>query len=167
MATVCCENIIVEAEKEEKKEKTKDQKQGEIPSIGADSNQLIQLDDQVNTRAYSPIIEDPRERDSRPASTDPIADSLNTQLSDNISIPSRVPSTPSSVPSRANTPVPSTSKINEMEAKEPKIQSKELSKDEKPEKASKSEIKSEPIFKPLHTDKGKSKTTGKSIGGWI
>lgn len=25
----------------------------------------------------------------------------------------------------------------------------------------------QPIFKPLVTEKGKSKTTGKSIGGWI
>lgn len=147
---------------DEKNAENVEKKLGENPTISDNSGQLIQLDDHVDPstiiRAYSPIIEDPRERDSRPPSTDPLADS--------ISIPSRT-MTPS-LPSRASSPLPGSSSKTEVKDQE-KDESKDDSNQTKEESNDKSivEAKPEPIFRPLITEKGKSKTTGKNIGGWI
>lgn len=117
------------------------------------------MDDQTAAiRPYSPIIE---EGESRPASTDPIEDSSHRkQSADNIS--------QASAPSGVGITIPGTSAQVDVEtAKEetkevPKVEPKT---DVKP--PNEPTTTTEPIFKPLHTEKGKSKTTGKSIGGWI
>lgn len=124
------------------------------------------MDDQTAAiRPYSPIIE---EGESRPASTDPIEDSSHRkQSADNISIRSRAMSQ-ASAPSGVGITIPGTSAQVDVEtAKEetkevPKVEPKT---DVKP--PNEPTTTTEPIFKPLHTEKGKSKTTGKSIGGWI
>lgn len=128
------------------------------------------MDDQTAAiRPYSPIIE---EGESRPASTDPIEDSSHRkQSADNISIRSRAMSQ-ASAPSGVGTPIPGTSAQVDVETA--KEETKEVPKVE-PKVEPKTDVKppneptttTEPIFKPLHTEKGKSKTTGKSIGGWI
>lgn len=106
-------------------------------------------------RAYSPIIE---EKESRPASTDPIED---RKPDDNISIRSRSMSA-ASIPS--GTSAQDSKEINTADDSKKET---EATPEEVPTNESISDDKTQPIFKPLHTDKGKSKTTGKSIGGWI
>lgn len=137
-----------------------------------------QLMDQIpfpnTSRAYSPIIEDPTERDSRPSSTE-LVDNKSIKLDDELSLSSRAPS----IPSRAMSPASIGSKtISPEQSKsatpEPLAQSKDIASGtqlnemaEKDESKPTSEMSCQPIFKPLATEKGKSKTTGKSIGGWI
>lgn len=137
------------------------------------------------SRAYSPIME---ERDSRPASVDPTEKKSLIKGNDNMSLPSRAV-TPSSMPSRAVSPniepQPNVSNLPSSESILPSgetsteanadvnnanIQPRETNKSDgntDAKSASESEEKLQPIFKPLITEKGKSKTTGKSIGGWI
>lgn len=139
------------------------------------------------SRSYSPIIEDPRERDSRPASVDLIErreSNFQFKEGDNMSITSRAVTPSSMIPSEAMTPSSVRSR-----AVSPNV---ELARDSSPASGSvraitptakasnelNAEVKNDkptsdstdtlqPIFKPLVTEKGKSKTTGKSIGGWI
>lgn len=139
------------------------------------------------SRAYSPIIEDPRERDSRPASVDPTERGGDIKLDDNMSLPSRA-ITPSSMPSRAATPSGESSAADvpasepnravspasdpfavttNAENNGPNDNNQTNAKQQSTETENNSEPKNEPIFKPLITEKGKSKTTGKNIGGWI
>lgn len=137
------------------------------------------------SRSYSPIIEDPRERDSRPASVDLIERrESNSQFKegDNMSIPSRAVTPSSMIPSRAMTPSSVRSRavspnVELARASSPAsgsvraitpTASNELNAEVKSDKpTSDSTDTLQPIFKPLVTEKGKSKTTGKSIGGWI
>lgn len=130
------------------------------------------------SRAYSPIIEDPRERDSRPLSTE-LVDDKEVKLDDEVSISSRA----TSIASRAMSPDSNLSRTitgsrpispEQSATMEPSAQSNVIASGsqlneaaEKDETKSSSEMSSQPIFKPLVTEKGKSKTTGKSIGGWI
>lgn len=178
----CCKNYhcysvklnFSDEKNAENQKQSDDKKRAENPSISDNSGQLIQLDDHVAPaniiRAYSPIIEDPRE--SRPASTDPIEYNATKKSADSISIPSRA-MTPAGVPSRASSPLPETSSKAEVkdesneEPKEGSSQTKELDAKKESNEKSTAEVKSEPIFRPLITEKGKSKTTGKNIGGWI
>lgn len=135
------------------------------------------------SRSYSPIIEDPRERDSRSASVDLIErrESYSQfKESDNMSIPSRAVTPSSMIPSRAMTPssvrsravspnveLGSSPTTGSVRAITPTA-SNELNAEVKNDNpTSDSTDTLQPIFKPLVTEKGKSKTTGKSIGGWI
>lgn len=159
-----------------------------MPDSGQDNDQSVGM-----MRAYSPIIEDPRERDSRPASTDPTEDkrfNMQSKQFDNVSIPSRATSpalaqspqppspqimSPVSMPSRAaspatplrlGSPIPSTS--IQIDNEITGVSSPANESDTKNDTNSSSRSTTpQPIFKPLTTEKGKSKTTGKSIGGWI
>lgn len=139
----------------------------------------------IASRTYSPIIEDPNERDSRRGSTDLLESSMKD---DDVSISSRAISLASgSVPTSSDSPiseqpqamtptseaiasVSSPSQAQSLEPTEPTIDqtkstqaSNETAKKDEPKS---NKVSSQPIFKPL-TDKGKSKTTGKNIGGWI
>lgn len=149
---------------EVKQDDSVEQKKDEPPSIPGDSNNLNQLPSPVPSvsRAYSPIIEDPRERDSRPSSAELVEGKL-IKLDDDLSISSRAIS-PTSVPDNfkempasvssptvSSTVSPTTGKLSQTDAKD------EFN----------SGQSSQPIFKPLATEKGKSKTSGKTVGGWI
>lgn len=120
-------------------------------------------------RSYSPIIEDPRERDSRPASTDPIEDRKG-------SIPPNLMDHTASIPSRSATPVleptraasATAVKTDTAEAPADVTPAKaSLTADAQQSSSSSRQTTPEPIFRPLIVEKGKSKTTGKNIGGWI
>lgn len=129
------------------------------------------------SRSYSPIIEDPGERDSRPASVDLIERrESNSQFKegDNMSIQSRA-MTPSSVRSHAVSPNVELARASSpasgsVRAITPTAKaSNDLNTEVKNDKSTNDDSmeRPQPIFKPLVTEKGKSKTTGKSIGGWI
>lgn len=131
------------------------------------------------SRAYSPIIEDPIERDSRPSSTD-LVDDKTVKLDDELSLSSRATSMPSramspaSIRSTTISPAPVSAMGSRTISPVPSVQPNDIASGsqlneaaEKDDSKPSSEMSSQPIFKPLSTAKGQSKITGKSIGGWI
>lgn len=152
----------------------KGDKEDEKPTVLKES-QATEAEDNIASinRAYSPIIEDPRERDSRSASVDPSERSelsSQTKQDDNVSSSSRT-HTPSSEPSRMVTPTLGQALSSALPALETSAKgrgSKVADIGSHLEgKSNDSSVELEPIFKPLKADKGTSKTTGKSVGGWI
>lgn len=81
----------------------------------------------------------------------PVPASISRAASPTQATSSRIAS-PEPVVSRSASPKPGTSKQTD---------------DDKPSESKEDEAKPEPIFKPLVSDKGKSKVYGKNIGGWI
>lgn len=155
----------VEKEKEVSKENVET---SPLTVESTEKTKSVSLAPDNTNRAYSPIIEDPSERDSRPPSTD-LADSG----AKNDDVPSRAVS-PAAVPVSSVSPIPGQSRpmspiSSSSQSKTPEPASPTPGKDDKNDVASKSTnaTTNQPIFKPLTTDKGKSKTTGKNIGGWI
>lgn len=134
--------------KQQTDDKINNQQTEEIPSTSGDN--LSSPPSDVG-RSYSPIIE---ERDSRPASTDPIDDRKG-------SVSSKPADSGSSMASRSVSPALETP-VNSTEASATKST---LSVDKSPLPSR--QTTPEPIFRPLYSDKGTSKTTGKTIGGWI
>lgn len=180
MHTYLFERIIADGEPEQPVEQLV--KQDDIkPIISKDSlGSSTHMEIKSISRSYSPIIEDPRERDSRPASVDP-SDRSNIKQDDTMSLSSRA-MTPSSMsmsrsaspaagPSQEMLPASDPSRRTSLTVKtlneigsEPKNESIQLNESDN---TSENKETLQPIFKPLITEKGKSKTTGKSIGGWI
>lgn len=184
--TYLFEHIIADGEPEqpvEQLDKTDDVK----PLISKDSlGSSNHMEIKSISRSYSPIIEDPRERDSRPASVDP-SDRSNIKQDDTMSLSSRAMTSSSMSMSRSASPAAGPSKeilpasdptrrtsltvktLNEIgsEPKNETIQLNETNEMNASENTKENEERLQPIFKPLITEKGKSKTTGKSIGGWI
>lgn len=138
-----------------------EQQTDQQPTTSTDTLASVSAQPTDIARSYSPIIEDPTERDSRPASTDPIEDrkeSITPNLMDNnASIP---PGSVSPILEPTRIASDTTAKTDTAEASAPPKTSSNV--DAQPSSSS-----SQPIFRPLITEKGKSKTTGKTIGGWI
>lgn len=117
-------------------------------------------------RSHSPIIEDPRERDSRPPSTDPIEDRK-------IGISPNPMDNSTSTPSGSVSPALESSRIDSVatmqtdDTPDTGASDTKTSLNAQQSSSSSHQTTHEPIFRPLITEKGKSKTTGKSIGGWI
>lgn len=174
MAIECKTEVKASDSKQEQKSdaKPKEEEKDQQPTTSS-SNDTLSSGHPIDIgRSYSPIIEDPRERDSRPASTDPIEDRRDTispNLMDNNA----------SIPSRSVSPVMEPTRITSSETKV-QTDTKEasttvagsppktnLAVDAQPSSSSSRQTTPEPIFRPLITEKGKSKTTGKNIGGWI
>lgn len=121
-------------------------------------------------RPHTPIIEDPKE-DRRPSMDPSEAEDLKPLVS--IDSPSEAPSTSSATEpetgqktdsdavQKTESDMAGPSAPEEAEAKEEKTKPKPKESPDKPA------TQDQPIFKPLTTDKGKSKVYGKTIGGWI
>lgn len=143
----------------------------ELPTISVNTLTSAPIPNMI--RSYSPIIEDPSERDSRPASTDPNENrrlSMTPKPMDNgTPTPSRSVS-PALEPSQISGS-PSTLPLNDTPDVEVAATKTNLNVDKstaaQQSPSSSRQATPEPIFRPLITEKGKSKTTGKSIGGWI
>ncbi|XP_031631635.1 transient receptor potential protein [Contarinia nasturtii] len=164
------QKVDIDKKPENNKEKV------ETSTLSVESDNSTQSDNvasAMTSRAYSPIIEDPNERDSRPPSTD-LVESGGSRASLPMTSASPVPDQ-----SRTMSPISGSSRSRTPDASMPDkaISSKPTSPtpvertkvDEKVDDT-KSTVEAntpQPIFKPLTTEKGKSKTTGKSIGGWI
>lgn len=159
-----------EKSEEKPKELTKDEKKGETST----STYLSQPENPMSgfaNRAYSPIVEDPNERDEKGSKR--LDDDLSVSEQSRAASPSsrsRTPQPTTASPKRATSPKTeqseTTSPIAGVSAKE-NAGTKDESSVKVVSKSSEKTTSNQPIFKPLVTEKGKSKTTGKNIGGWI
>lgn len=110
-------------------------------------------------RPHTPILEDPKEDRSPSVEPGEISKTSDTTA-------------PSSIPAQeSSSDVKSEETSKEAAESQPSTSAQPEEKQDQPEEDAEKEeppaAQEQPIFRPITTDKGKSKVYGKTIGGWI